>query len=50
MGMQDDDQLSAKACDPRNAFRTEDAPDEVVALFQSALDDLAGGDHPKNAG
>ena len=44
MAVEDYEQLSARATDPRRAFSTTDTPADVAAIFESALDEMARGD------
>ncbi|HEY5105813.1 MAG TPA: hypothetical protein VII73_03455 [Caulobacteraceae bacterium] len=44
MAVEDFEQLSAGPRDPRRAFRTEDTPDDLAAIFLPALGAMIDGD------
>ena len=46
MAVEDYDRLSARAKDPRRAFRTDDAPEDLEAPFLPGLDRLILDDVP----
>jgi PHD/YefM family antitoxin component YafN of YafNO toxin-antitoxin module len=48
MAIEDFEQLSAQAADPRQAFRTQDMPDDLRELFEPALAVLVDADEPSD--
>ena len=44
MAVEDFEQLSSRANDPRRVFATADAPEEIASIFRSAIDEMADGD------
>ncbi len=44
MAVEDFEQLSARATDPRRVFAAAEAPEEIASIFRTALEEMANGD------